>query len=58
MYILGDIGNSETKICLVSPKNKILKTISFSSKKITNKILKIKFNRLLSNFKKVEKILA
>jgi type III pantothenate kinase len=25
MYLLGDIGNSETKLCLVSQKNKILK---------------------------------
>ena len=25
MYIFGDIGNTETKICLVSLNNKILK---------------------------------
>ena len=34
MYILGDIGNSETKICLVNSKNKILKSINLPSKKI------------------------
>ena len=33
MNILGDIGNSETKIFLVDSKNKIKKSISFSSKK-------------------------
>ena len=25
MYILGDIGNTETKLCIVSKNNKILK---------------------------------
>ena len=38
MYILGDIGNTETKIWLVSKKNKIIKKINFSSKEITNKL--------------------
>ena len=38
MYILGDIGNTDTKIFLVSKRNKILKRITFISKKInTNK---------------------
>ena len=31
MYILGDIGNTETKIFLVSLKDKILKKIIFKS---------------------------
>ena len=34
MYILGDIGNTETKICIVSKKNKILKKITFLSKSV------------------------
>ena len=38
MYILGDIGNSETKIFLVSSKKKILKNVNFPTKKINNKI--------------------
>ncbi len=29
MYILGDIGNTDTKIFLVSKRNKILKRITF-----------------------------
>ena len=57
MYILGDIGNSETKIFLVNSKNKILKNVNFSTKKINNKILKSKFNLLVADFKKIEKIL-
>ena len=57
MYILGDIGNSETKICLVSSKNIILKSINFSSKKISNKILSKKFKYLVKDFKSIEKVL-
>ena len=57
MYILGDIGNSETKVFLVNSNNKIIKNISFSSKKINNKILKSKFTLLVRDFSKIEKIL-
>ena len=32
MYILGDIGNTETKVFLVSSSNKIIKKITFLSK--------------------------
>ena len=57
MNILGDIGNSEIKIFLVNSNNKIIKQISFPSKKINNKILLSKFRLLLTDFKKIEKIL-
>jgi len=57
MYILGDIGNSETKVFLVNSKNNILKNISFPSKKINKKILQSKFNSLIADFSKIEKIL-
>ena len=40
MYILGDIGNTETKLCIVSKNNKISKKITFLSKSINNKQLK------------------
>ena len=47
MYLLGDIGNSETKLFLVSKQNKILKKIIFLTKDINQKKLKKKFkNRL------------
>ncbi len=39
MFILGDIGNSETKVFLVNSKDKILRSVNFPSKKIDNKIL-------------------
>ena len=57
MYILGDIGNSETKIFLISINNKIIKKLTFSSKDINQ----IKLDRLFINFiidyNKLKKIL-
>jgi len=57
MYILGDIGNSETKVYLVNTKNKIIKSITFPSKKINDKILNYKFKSLIKDYTKIEKIL-
>jgi type III pantothenate kinase len=57
MYILGDIGNSETKVYLVNSKNEIIKNIKFSSKKINNKILNQKFKFLIKDFKSINKVL-
>ncbi len=57
MYILGDIGNTETKIWLVSKKNKIIKKINFSSKEITNNKLSIILKKNNFKFKYVKKIL-
>ncbi len=57
MYILGDIGNTETKIFLVSLDNKITKKLTF----ITKDINQIKLEKLFINFKidfkKINKIL-
>ncbi len=57
MYILGDIGNSETKVFLVNSKDKIIRNIIFPSKKFNNKILTSKFTNLVKDFSKIEKIL-
>ena len=57
MNILGDIGNSETKVFLVNNDNKILKYIVFPSKKLTNKILNAKFKSLINDFSKIKKVL-
>ena len=57
MYILGDIGNSETKVYLVNSKNKIIRNFIFKSKKISNKILNQKFTYLVKDFKSIKKIL-
>ena len=39
MIILGDIGNTETKICLVNSNNKIIKQIILSTKLINLNLL-------------------
>ena len=50
MIIVGDIGNTETKICLVNSKNRIIKRINFNTKKININFLKKTFNKTI--FKK------
>ena len=57
MYILGDIGNSETKIYLVNSNKKIIKSINISTKKININILKKKIRKLTKDLKKINKIL-
>ena len=57
MFIFGDIGNSETKVFLVSSNNRILKNINFPSNKINEKTLNSKFKILVQDFKKIRKIL-
>ena len=57
MFIFGDIGNSETKVFLVSSNNRILKNINFPSNRINEKILNSKFKILVRDFKKIRKIL-
>ena len=57
MYILGDVGNTETKLCIVSKNNKILKKITFLSKSINNKQLNILFKKNKIQLNKIEKIL-
>ena len=57
MYILGDIGNTETKIFLISTKNKIIKKISFSTKDINQNKLNKLFLKLNINYNNLKKIL-
>ena len=57
MHLIGDIGNSEIKICLVDKKNQIIKRINFSSSNLTFNSLKKNFNKFNNYFPKVNKIL-
>ena len=57
MYILGDIGNSETKIFLIYSNGKVFKRINFLSKDINKKNLNIKLKKIEKYFNKIEKIL-
>ena len=57
MYILGDIGNTETKLYLVSKNNKILKKVTFISKKVNIRSLNYLFIKNKLHLNKIEKIL-
>ena len=57
MHILGDIGNTDTKLCLVSTKYKIIKKITFPSKNLNQKKLSKYFSLLKPNYQKINKIL-
>ena len=57
MFIFGDIGNSETKVFLVTSNNRIIKNINFPSNKINEKTLNSKFKILVRDSKKIKKIL-
>ena len=57
MYIFGDIGNSVTKVFLVNSRNRIIKDINFTTKKINSKILNSKFKSLIKDFTLIDKVL-
>ena len=39
MYIIGDIGNTDIKVCLVNKKYKIIKIKIFNTNKVSTKYL-------------------
>ena len=57
MLLVGDIGNTETKICLINTKKKIVRKIIFSSKNITDKQLTDKIKILKLKSKNIKKCL-
>ena len=57
MYILGDIGNTETKLFIVSKKKRILKRITFLSKSVNNTKLNNLFKKNKIQLDKIEKVL-
>jgi type III pantothenate kinase len=57
MYILGDIGNTDTKIFLISINNKIIKKFTFATKLINNAKLDKLFIDFKIDYKKLKKIL-
>ena len=57
MYILGDIGNSDTKIFLVNKNDVILKRINLPTKNINNKNFDKKIKYLINDIQKISKIL-
>ena len=56
MKIIGDIGNTEVKICLVDKNYKIKEKINIQTSEINLSILKIKLKKIIQNNKKIENI--
>ena len=57
MIIVGDIGNTETKICLVNSKNMIIKRATLLTKKINSSLLKRSLTSLRLKDKIIDKCL-
>ena len=57
MILVGDIGNTETKICLVNKKGKIIKRIILNTKKITNTSISKSLVKFSLNSKLIKKCL-
>ena len=57
MIIVGDIGNTETKICLINSKNIIIKRVTLLTKKISHSLLNKSLFGLGLNNKSISKCL-
>jgi len=57
MIIAGDIGNTETKICLINSKNIIIKRVTLETKKINSLLLKRSLFHLNLKDKSIDKCL-
>jgi len=57
MIIVGDIGNTETKICLVNSKNKIIQRFNFNTKNININLLKKSLKKINSSRVQIKKCL-
>jgi len=57
MYLIGDIGNTDIKICLFDKNYKVVKKLILKTNLISNKYLASKLNFLKNYSKKINKIL-
>ena len=57
MYVIGDIGNTETKICVYSSQKKNIKKITLKSNLLTNSYLKKKLFFILKKKNDIKKII-
>ena len=57
MIIVGDIGNTETKICLVNSRNIIIKRVVLMTKKINFSLLKKSLSNLNLKNRLIDKCL-
>ena len=57
MIIIGDIGNTDTKICIINSNYKIIKRIHLPTKKINNFLLVKKLNFIVKRNISIKKSL-
>ena len=57
MYLIGDIGNTEIKVCLVDHNYKIIKKVYFSNHHLSLSKLKMNFSKFRKFLPRLEKIL-
>ena len=57
MFVIGDVGNTETKIYLVTSKGTILKKVKLNTDFITSRYLSLKLKGLIKKKKNIKKIL-
>ena len=57
MYLIGDIGNTETKICLFSNKKKLLNKKIFNTNNLKKKNIKKNLRFINIHHKKIDKVL-
>ena len=55
MFLIGDIGNTDLKICLFNKNKKLIKKIKLKSNKVTNISLTKNLNLFLSKKRKINK---
>ncbi len=57
MYLIGDIGNTETKICFINSKYKIQSRKIFKTNLITVRYLSVNFKNLIKNKNRIKKVI-
>jgi len=57
MIIIGDIGNTDTKICIINSNYKIIKRLLLPTKKINNSLLAKKLNFIVKRNISIKKSL-
>ncbi len=57
MYLIGDIGNTDIKICLFDKNYKVVKKLVLKTNLISNKYLALKLNFLKKYSKKISKLM-
>jgi len=57
MIIVGDLGNTETKICLVNSKKKIIKKMNFKTSSLNLSVLKKSFKKINLRKNQIKKCL-